>query len=120
MKTLLIITAILLAGTASAETFKCQAGTYWSNSGDTVVTATGNDDATGEIKVAGVTYSAWFLVEGFDRKWRFGADGISEDHTYDYLFVINPSGQAAYYDFTNSEKGDFADPKQVFVCKEIK
>ena len=65
---------MLLAGTANSETFECQSGSGWSEYRKIVVVATGNDNGTGEIKVAGVTYKAFYCIEGFNRRWDFGSD----------------------------------------------
>ena len=106
---------ILLAGTANAETFKCQAGPYWELGAKIVVTATINKDGEfGSIKVAGVTHSAAYSVEGFDRRWNFG---MQNDLTYHYAFVLKPDGIAIYYDFSSADVGETVTGSQFFFCK---
>jgi hypothetical protein len=86
----------------------------WSSSGKTVVIASINEEGnTGSIKVAGVTHQAKYQVKGFDRRWDFG---LSDDFTYDYMFLITPDNQGLYYDFSVSKDGT-AKPSQIFVCR---
>lgn len=111
----LILILILTAGTANAETFKCQAGPFGSSGDKVVVTATINEDGeTGTIKVAGVTHQAKYHVEGFDRRWDFE---LQEDGTFDYALVLKVSGVATYYDFSSAEAGEPISGSQLFVCK---
>ena len=116
---------ILLAGTANAVTFKCQAGPYWTVGDKIVVIATINDDGetgtinddgeTGTIKVAGVTHETQYKVDGFDRRWNFG-EGTGAG-LWDYAFVLRPDGTAQYYDFTSVAAGESVSSRQTFFCK---
>jgi len=111
-----LIVLLLLAGTANAETFNCQAGTIWFPDGEIAVTATGNDDATGKIHAAGVTYEAWYHIEGFTRRWDFV---LNENEKYNYAFEIQVDGSALYFDFTTLDSGEAsASALQLFVCKK--
>lgn len=78
---------MLLAGAANAgETFKCKAGNVWFDDEPIVVVLTIYDEGkSGTIKVAGVTYTTFYLVEGFDRRWNFG---LQDDNTFDYALVM--------------------------------
>jgi len=106
---------ILFVGTANAETFKCQAGTYWSSGDKVVVIATINEDGvTGTIKVAGTSYDAKYQVNGFDRRWDFD---LADDFTYNYAFLMKASGNATYYDFSDSEFGETVQGSQSFFCR---
>ncbi|VUX56210.1 exported protein of unknown function [uncultured Woeseiaceae bacterium] len=109
-----LLSLILLAGVADAETFRCQEGAYWQSSGTVVVVATINEDRiTGTIKLAGATYQAKYHVQGFDRRWDFG---LNAEYEYDLALVISPSGIALYYDFSRAELGETVQHSQTFVC----
>ena len=108
---------ILLAGTANAETFKCQSGNYWRSGGPVVVTATvDKEKVKASISVAGITHDAAYEVAGFDHRWNFG-DHPTMTEKYGYTFIIQPDGSAKYYDFTKSETGVGVSPRQLFICK---
>jgi hypothetical protein len=116
MRFVAVVVMILMAGVANAESFKCQAGPYWSSGDDVVVRLTINDDGvTGTVKVAGVTHEADYAVEGFNRKWSFGE--ATESGLYRYQFILEPSGRAYYYDFTGADVGETVSSKQIFFCK---
>jgi len=68
---------------------------------------------TGQIKVAGVVHEAKFETKGFQRRWDFV---LSEDLTYNYSFVIEPNGDASYYDFSSSESGKGVKPSIFMKC----
>ncbi len=107
---------ILLAGTANAgETFKCQAGSIWFSGQPIVIVLTVDDEGkSGTIKVAGVTYTAMYRVQGFNRRWDFRQH---DNATFDYAFVMQASGNASYYDFSKAERGDETSPSQDFICR---
>ena len=107
---------ILLTGAANAgEKFKCQAGPVWFDDEPIVVVLTIDDEGkSGTIKVAGVEYTASYRVKGFDRRWDFGP---KDDDAFDYAFVMRPSGNASYYDFSDVEPGEVALSSQQFICK---
>ena len=98
-----LIALLLIAGTANAETFKCKSGTYWDSSKVVVIATINKDGVSGTIKVAGVTHQAKYHVEGFDRRWNFG---LQDDLTFDFAFVMEPSGLARYYDFPKQSVDD--------------
>lgn len=64
---------------------------------------------SGQIKVAGVTHKAKFSVKGFERRWDFGLSS-------DYAFVIEPNGNASYYDFSQSKPGEAVQPSIRMKC----
>ncbi len=67
-----------------------------------LVTATVEADRKkGNISVAGVTHAAVFEVAGFDRRWDFG---LLPNRRYRYAFIIEPNGDAAYFDFGLGEQ----------------
>ncbi len=66
----------------------------------------------GNISVAGVTQAAMFQVAGFNRRWDFGR---LPDRSYRYAFVIEPNGDAAYFDFGNAAK---AKPSNFMTCRQ--
>lgn len=109
-----LIALILLVGAANAETFRCQSGTYWSDTKKVIVTATINEDGiTGTIKVAGVTHKAAYRVAGLNRRWNFEPSG----NTYLYAFVIRPDGTAYYLDFSTADENGYAEATQYFYCR---
>jgi hypothetical protein len=69
---------------------------------------------TGKIKVAGVVHETIFQTKGFERRWDFG---LAHDSTYDYAFVVEPNGDASYYDFSRSKKGGIVKPSIFMKCK---
>ncbi len=77
----------------------------------TRVTVDNMNFGVGEVSVAGITYPATFGVNGFNRRWNFGLDD-----SWDYSFIITPSGDGAYYDFSNVDEGDTTAPSQLFNC----
>ena len=64
---------------------------------------------TGEVSVTGITHSATFRINGFERRWDFGED-------YDFAFVIDPDGTGKYYDFSDSENAR-ARPSYIYRCE---
>lgn len=69
---------------------------------------------SGQIKVAGVVHEARFQTKGFERRWDFG---LSDDFTYHYAFVVEPNGDASYYDFSSSKKVEIVKPSIFMKCK---
>ena len=69
----------------------------------------GGLSGTGEVSVTGITHSATFSINGFERRWDFGED-------YDFAFVIAPDGTGTYYDFSNSEDARAA-PSYIYLCE---
>ncbi|MEZ4282295.1 MAG: hypothetical protein R3F21_22045 [Myxococcota bacterium] len=110
-----VLLFLLLAGNANAETFNCQAGTFWDAKAKIVVIATIDDGGElGTIKVAGITHKARYHVEGFDRRWDFG---LQDDGTFNYAFVLKPNGVAIYYDFSGADAGEKVSGSQTFNCR---
>ena len=77
------------------------------------VTIDNQNLGVGEVSVAGITYPALFEIDGFNRRWDFD---LVESWNYSYSFIITPSGDGAYYDFSNVEDGDTTTPSQLFNC----
>ena len=104
-------------GESEAETWRCQnnRGYAFSESIPILVVATRFTDGSGTIKVAGVTQQAAFSVDGFDRRWDFGP-ALKNGHTR-YAFVIQPNGNAGYYDFTYADEKGRTSARQSYVCK---
>ena len=108
---------ILLAGTANAETFQCQAGQFWYDGGTIVVSATINEDGeSGTIEVAGVKYATGYMVVGFNRRWDWtDGDGINDGNWF--AFVIYPSGAGSYVNFGSGKGRKNKKADQFFTCK---
>jgi hypothetical protein len=66
----------------------------------------------GNISVAGVTHVSQFEVAGFDRRWDFS---LLPDFSYRYAFIIEPNGDARYFDFGNEKK---AMPSNFMKCRQ--
>ena len=73
------------------------------------VTGDGKTHGLGTVAVAGITHRGAFEVAGFDRRWSFGED-------FEYVFIIEPSGDGAYYDFSDVEAGGKTGPSQTYSC----
>jgi hypothetical protein len=67
----------------------------------------------GKIAAAGVTQAAVFHVEGFNRRWDFG---VQSNGSYRYSFIIQPNGDAAYYDFGEGGTGR---PSNMMKCRQV-
>lgn len=103
--------ATAVAQEAPEEIWQCQASLFWEQNGTILVVAiVDKGRRSGSIKVAGVTHSAIFKVEGFDRRWDFGG--------YEYAFVVEPDGTGLYYDFTRVGPGESVKPRQRYVCRQ--
>ena len=72
-------------------------------------TLDGQAEGVGEVSVAGVAWPAMFRIAGLNRRWDFGEE-------FSYAFVIEPSGQGAYYDFSSVEDSDGTGASQFFGC----
>ena len=66
-------------------------------------------DGIGEVQVAGIAYTAIFVVRGADRKWYFGERS-------EYSFVITPDRYGAYFDFSNAEEGEEIPATRTYRC----
>ena len=95
------------------ETWLCSPGTYFSATNIVVTAKVLDGRKTGVIDVAGVTHEASFQVAGFNRRWNFG--GATKDGLFSYAFLIWPSGDAGYFDFTLKTQGE---AQQMFFCKQ--
>ena len=113
MKVLPIVVLVMIVATAEAkpiEVWECT--DIFADSETVLVTATVEEGRKkGNISVAGVTHSARFEVAGFDRRWDFG----ELSRSYRYAFVIEPDGDAAYFDFGGEKK---ANAKKVMKCRQ--
>ena len=98
MKIFLAIALLMIVSIAQAksiEVWECKDA--YTSSETVLVTATVEEGRKkGGISVAGVTHNARFEVAGFDRRWDFG---LLSDRSYRYAFVIEPNGDAKYFDF---------------------
>ena len=104
-------------GQSEAETWRCQnhRGYAFNESTPILVVATRFTDGSGTVKVAGVTQMAAFSIDGFDRRWDFGP-ALKSGHTR-YAFVIQPNGNAGYYDFTYADEKGKTSARQSYLCK---
>lgn len=68
----------------------------------------------GTVQVAGDTQAAQFQIQGFNRRWDFGH--TKENGAFSFAFLIEPNGDAAYYDFTRAEE---AEPSQIYRCRQL-
>jgi hypothetical protein len=113
MKVLPIVVLLMIVATAEAkpiEVWECK--DIFADSETVLVTATVEAGRKkGSISVAGVMHSARFEVAGFDRRWDFG----ERSRSYRYAFVIEPDGDAAYFDFGDEKK---ANAKKVMKCRQ--
>lgn len=108
-----LLTASAMAHVNPVETWQCR-DRFASNWKSVLVTATVDSGREkGQIAVAGVTQEAAFRVQGFDRRWDFG---LMDDGSYRYAFIIQPNGDAAYYDFG---KAATAKPSNLMTCRQV-
>ena len=70
----------------------------------------------GTVFVAGAKYHAIFSIDGFNRRWNFGAKP-GDDATGERAFVIKLDGKGLLYDFTEESS---AKPDDVFTCSQKK
>jgi len=116
------IVFLLLAGTANAEVFKCKAGISWAGisleyGDEIVVTATGDaDNDSGTIEVAGTVHDAEYSVQGFNRRWDFGPLTERGAPSPSYAFIIEPSGEGSYVDFSFADEDGRVNAEQSFIC----
>ncbi|WP_419910307.1 hypothetical protein [Hoeflea sp.] len=102
---------LAVATPANATTIRCQAGVFWFDNAKADVTVTIDEDRnSGTINVFGVTHAAACTVKGLERRCDFGED-------FDYALVIEPGGNARYYDFSQTRSGQSVRPSQLFTCK---
>jgi len=71
---------------------------------------------SGRIRVAGIVHNAYFRVQGFNRRWDFGE---SMDGTFDYAFLIKPTGEGTYYEFRDSVPGQSVEPTHILNCVPV-
>lgn len=114
----LFLAVVLLSTSAIAhaspvETWECMDRMDPSSESVLVTATVEAGRKKGNISVAGVTHAAAFQVEGFDRRWDFGP---LPDRSYRYAFVIEPNGDATYFDFGNKAK---AKPSNFMKCFQI-
>ena len=114
-----LIALLLLAGTANADVFECQSGTFWAANGKIVVTAIVDPDkGDAYVSVAGISHVADYKVQGFNRRWSFGEE--TDVGFYRYAFIIHPDDSAAYFDFSSAAEDEVIPVNQQFVCKQTK
>jgi len=112
----ILVVLLLLSGKASADTWECQAGSSWTHpANDLLIVDTGPGDGWGAVTKAGTTQAAKFVVVGFNRRWDFGP--ATDDGIYSYAFIMKPSGNAKYFDFTIDYEDKKTRPSKSFVCR---
>jgi hypothetical protein len=119
MKLLVAVVLLIASATASAmgqakpvEKWECKdfSADGWK---EILVTATVDSGReTGTIAVSGATHKTRFQVAGFNRRWDFGE---TDRKTYKYAFVVEPNGEAAYYDFTTEAQ---TKPSILMKCRQ--
>ena len=104
---IIVIALVAFAGLANAEQWNCYESKH---SSEVIVVVTADTkNNTGTVKVAGTSQSASYSVKGFNRRWDFGGPNK-------YAFVIEPDGEATYYEI----HGPVKVANQHFYCKEVK
>lgn len=99
---------------AGLERWDC--GDYFDGCGlfttDCVTLTADLRNGTGEVKFGEFVESAWFEVQGLERRWNWclNADGF-----YDCAFVISVDGRGRYFNFRGSDGQ--AKPRDLFKCE---
>lgn len=65
---------------------------------------------TGKINMAGIKYKAKYRYKNFERRWDFGNTR--------YSFIIGRNGQARFYNFTETRRGQTAQPSMFMTCQK--
>jgi hypothetical protein len=120
MKLLVAVVLLIASATGSAmaqanpvEKWECKDRFEYDGWKSILVTATVNSDREhGTIAVSGATHDARFRVAGFNRRWDFGP---KRDGSFLYAFVIEPNGEAAYYDFSMESR---TRPSILMKCRQ--
>jgi len=68
----------------------------------------------GVIEAFGEKHFTDFITRGNQRRWDYG---LNSDNNFDYAFMIEPNGDAKYYDFTHISE---AIPSLILKCRKIK
>lgn len=105
------------------ERWECKDfGDYGDSWKDILVRATVDGGVLGTLSVAGVTYDAYYHVEGFDRRWDFPvADPDKDKESFRYAFVVEPNGEARYYDFgVGAERKKSVKSTNLMKCRQTK
>jgi hypothetical protein len=110
----IFISFFLVSLPSLAEEWECHdvADINWIKS--LVVASISENSKAGSIEVSGVSKISLFRVQGFNRRWDFGNESES------YAFIIEPGGQAKYYDFSKTDEDGLASPSQYYRCRETK
>lgn len=108
--TALATSGVPAQGSDTGEIWRCFTGIDIFRRKKVSVELTRKTEVPGQVSVAGVTYSAYFHIEGLNRRWDFGEE-------MNYSFVITPDGRGAYYDFSLVEDGETTEPSQLFICE---
>ena len=99
---------------AGIEQWKC--GDYFDGCGlfsTDCVTLTANlHNGTGKVKFDDFVESAWFQVQGIERRWNWC---LNARGSYECAFVISVNGKGRYYNFRGSNDGK-AKPSELFKC----
>lgn len=76
----------------------------------------GADAGFALVDAAGVENAAQYGVHGIKRRWDFD---LGDDGYYDYAIVMQPNGDASYYDLSGDlEAGETRPASQFFKCKQ--
>jgi len=121
LKVLQTAALLVFATTAAAESaesveaWKCYATDDYDKEQVLVkLTAkTGGTLKTGYVEVAGTRHFAFYKVKGLNRRWNFGE--IRDDLSWPFAFVIEPDGDATYYEFGSRNR---ASPIQFYKCEQ--
>ena len=71
-----------------------------------------NPEKFGHINIVNVDYTSAYGVKGFDRMWSFERN--EDNSSFLYTFLIEPNGDAMYYDFRATDK---AAPSMYMKCR---
>ena len=104
---ILLLVLLMMSGKSfAAEDWHCWKYSF-DHSGTPLVRLNQSDDkSSGSVEVFGETHTARVGVEGLTKRWNLGEN-------FNYSFVINPDGFAAYYDFSHNDE---ATPSMAFHC----
>ena len=68
----------------------------------------------GWVAFSAASFPAASSLDGLSMRWDWGAD---DDATWDYSFVIEPSGTGKHFDFRGATRGEKVTAESIFTCK---